>query len=684
MKISKMNKKKAERRIKKLRETINKHRYLYHVLDKQEISEEALDSLKKELFDLESQFPDLITPDSPTQRVAGEPLDQFEKYRHPEPMLSLQDAFSKEDMKEWKSRMRRHLKEEINPEYFCEYKMDGLAMELIYEDSILKTAATRGDGEVGENVTENVKTIEAIPLKIISPEKLPQQERNGNKKIDNVIVRGEILINKKEFKKINERREKEGESTYANPRNLAAGSIRQLNPKVVASRNLNFFAYDLIDPNSSEGSVIPFGAKTHSEKHQILRRLGFKTTKEKICQNLEEVFDFREKSKEERKDLDYEIDGIAVFVNDNNLFERLAVVGKGPRGAIAYKFPLKKATTEVEDIKVQIGRTGSATPVAVLNPVEVGGVSISRASLHNEDEMDRLGIKIGDTAVVGRAGDVIPYVIKILPEMRTGEEKEFHFPKKCPICKGELVKKEGEVARKCINKNCKAQKKEKLKHFASKSAFNIDGLGESIIDQLMNEGLVSDIPDFFRLKKGDLIPLERFGEKAAENLIKAIENSKKITLGRFIYSLGIEQVGEVTAYTLADNFGSLKNLSKASEEDLLKIEDIGPKGARKIKKWFDRKKNLEMIEELKELGVKIEFQEKKDDLKGKIFVFTGKLNSFTRREAKERVVSLGGKVSSSVSGRTDYLVAGENPGSKFEKAKKENVNILTEKEFKNL
>jgi DNA ligase (NAD+) len=684
-----MNKREAKKRIEQLKKTIKKYRYQYHVLDKEEISEEALDSLKKELFDLENEFPELITPDSPTQRVGGKPLDKFEKYEHVTDMLSLQDAFSREDIKDWKKRIERNIDQKID-EFFCEYKIDGLALELIYRNSRLETASTRGDGQVGEDVTKNVKTIEAIPLTLRRASLFTKEEQDLSNKEEwleedkDLVVRGEVFISHQEFKKINQRRKKEGEDAYANPRNLAAGSIRQLDPKVVADRNLSFFAYDLAVNLKTDQIVEPYGAKTHDKKHKMLRSLGFKTTGEKVCRGTEDIFKFREEAIEKRKNLGYEIDGVAVFVNNNRLFDSLGVTGKAPRGAIAYKFPLKKATTKVKDIKIQIGRTGNATPVAILKPVKVAGVTISRATLHNEDEIRRLDVRIGDTVVVGRAGDVIPYVVRVVEDMRTGEEKRFNFPEECPVCGTKLVQPEGEVAKKCPSDDCVAKKREYLKYFVSKSAFDIDGLGEKVIEKLMEEGLISGPADIFKLKKGDLIPLERFAQKSVQNLIKSIEESKKISFHRFIYSLGINQVGDKTALDLSKEFFSLEELKKADERDLLKINDIGPVVAEEITTWFNDEENKKMIDELLKARVEIEKEEIKDSLDNKTFIFTGSLDSFTRREAKERVISLGGKVTSSVSGNTDFLVVGDNPGSKLEKAKEKEVKIINEEQFKKM
>ena len=685
-----MKRKEAKKRIKKLKKTIKKHRYNYHVLDKEEISEEALDSLKKELFDLENKFPEFITEDSPTQRVGGQPLDKFEKHNHFSPMLSLQDGFNKQDLRDWKERMERHIDEKVYG-FFCEYKVDGLALELVYRDSVLEVASTRGDGLVGENVTKNVKTIESIPLKLRSPSRFTKED---SKLTDHpgwmsegkdVVVRGEVFISHTEFKRINKKRKKEGKDPYANPRNLAAGTIRQLDPKVVSGRNLSFFAYELTADLKEGEDVRPFGAKTHQKEHKMVRALGFKTTGERKCKNLQEVFDFREEAIKNREGLDYEIDGVAVFVNDNHLFERLGVTGKAPRGAIAYKFPLKKSTTKIKDINIQIGRTGSATPVAVLEPVQIGGVTVTKASLHNEDEIERLGVKIGDTVVVGRAGDVIPYVVKVLEDMRTGEEKEFVFPSRCPVCDSKLVRPEGEVVKRCPSDDCMAKNREYLKYFVSKSAFDIDGLGEKVIEQLMEEGLVSSPADLFSLEEGDLLPLERFAEKSADNLIESIKNSKEVTLSEFIYSLGIKQVGQRTAIDLADNFGDLESLKEASVDELLAIKDIGPVVAKEIKEWFEKDKNKKLIADLKEAGVKIKAPEKKSsDLEGKTFVFTGSLDSFTRKEAKDKVLALGGRPTSSVSSNTDFLVVGDNPGSKLEEAKSKGVTVLKEDDFKEM
>ena len=687
--VKKLSKSEAKKRIEKLRKLIRYHRYLYHVLDKQEISDSALDSLKKELFDLEQKFPEFITPDSPTQRVGGKPLEEFEKVRHPTPMLSINDAFSEKDMKDWQDRISKLLtpEERKKIDFYCEPKLDGLAIELIYKHGILKIGSTRGDGITGEDVTQNLKTIEAIPLRLREEKEVIEElEKEGFKEIaqtirkkgyKEVVARGEVIITKKEFERVNKQRKKAGLPTYANPRNLAAGSVRQLDPKITAKRKLDSHIYVLISD---------FGQKTHEQEHKILQVLGFKTNNKynKYCKDLKEVFEFHKFWQKNREKLPFEIDGIVVTINSNKIFKKLGVVGKAPRGVIAYKFPLKQATTIVKDIKVQVGRTGALTPVAILEPVEVGGVTISRATLHNEDEIKRLGVKIGDTVIVGRAGDVIPDVVKVLPELRTGKEKEFKMPRKCPVCGTKTIRPAGEALWRCPNSNCPARKIRYFYHFVSKGAFDIEGLGPKIIDRLIDEGLISNPADLFELKEGDLVPLERFAEKSAKNLIEAIQSKKEIPLYRFIYALGIRNVGEQTAIDLANQFGSLEKLKKASLQELEEILDIGPVVARSIYEWFRDKHNLKFLEKLKKVGIKIiepKKEKKKLVLSGKTFVLTGALKSMTRDEAKNKIRQLGGKVSSSVSKNTDFVVVGESPGSKYQKAKKLGIKMISEKEF---
>jgi len=683
-----MNKEEARGRIGKLKNLINYQRYLYHVLDREEISQPALDSLKKELFDLEKIYPEFITADSPTQRVGGKALTKFEKVRHPKPMLSFNDAFSWEDMEDWLERNSKLLtKEEISKlNYYCEPKLDGLAIELIYENGIFRTGSTRGDGIFGENVTQNLKTIESVPLKLREMEDISKDlEREGLKEIaknikenglKEVVVRGEAVITKKTFELVNKEQTKRRLTPFANPRNLAAGSIRQLDPKITVQRKLDVTAYDLISD---------FGQRTHAEEHKILAALGFKTNNKfsKYCEDLTEVFDFHQFWQKNRDKLPYEIDGIVVTVNNNKIFEKLGIVGKAPRAAIAYKFPLKEATTTVLDILIQVGRTGAITPVAYLKPVKIGGVTISRATLHNEDEIKRLGLKIGDTVVVGRAGDVIPDIVKVLPELRTGKEKEFHLPKRCPACGTKLVKPEGEVVWRCPNRKCFAKMRRYFYHFVSKGAFNIVGLGHKIIDRLIDANLISDPADLFKLEVGDILSLERFAEKSAKNLIKAVQSKKQITLSRFIYALGIRNVGKETAKDLSENFQTLEKLKTAALEELQKIENIGPVVAKSIFDWLSLKRNLEFLKKMEKDGIEIIMEKKikHQPLKGKTFVLTGTLKTITRQDAKEKIRSLGGEISESVSKKTDFVVVGEEPGSKFKIAKELGLKIISEKEF---
>jgi len=678
----------AKKRIEKLKEVINYHRYLYHVLNREELSPAALDSLKHELYKLELKYPEFITPDSPTQRVAGKPLEGFAKVEHKIPMLSIEDIFAEEELKDWQEYLQR-LEPGREFEFFSELKIDGFAITLIYESGIFACGATRGSGSVGEDVTQNLKTIESIPLKLHIHEKLPNEEitQNLKKLIDKgeigpvrnrisngVEIRGEVYMEKEAFEKFNEEQKKKGLPTFANPRNLAAGSIRQLDPKLAAARPLKFLAYDVITD---------LGQKKHSEEHQILKTLGFKTDPGKICRNLNEIIEFWRGVAKKRDSLSFLIDGVVINVNDNALFKKLGVVGKSPRGVRAFKFSPKQATTIVEDIVFQVGRTGAITPVAHLKPVEVGGVTITRATLHNEDEIKRLGVKIGDTVIVERAGDVIPAVAKVIAELRTGKEKEFHFPKKCPVCGQNLQRPGGEVVWRCPNPNCGAKKREFLYHFASKKAFDIEGLGPKIIDQLFDENLISQAPDIFQLKEGDLIPLERFAEKKAKNILEAIVKSKKILLSKFIYSLGIRHVGEETAQDLAHYLGSIDKLRKAPKEELEKIPDVGPEVSESIYNWFQQKRNQKLIEDLIAVDrIEILPPEKIGrKLQGLTFVLTGSLEMMTREEAKNKILLLGGEVSESVSEKTDYVIVGKEPGSKFQIAKQLGVKTINEKEF---
>lgn len=667
-----MTKQGAKQRLEKLRKVINRHRYFYHVLDKQEISPEALDSLKHELYLLESAYPEFITSDSPTQRVAGKPLKGFKKVEHEISMLSIEDIFSEKELREWKDYLKRLAPSEVEGlEYFCEPKVDGFAVSLIYKNGIFTTGSTRGSGRMGEDVTQNLKTIESIPLRLCalseSAHRICALSESAHRKVE---IRGEVYMEKKDFQIFN----KKLGGKYANPRNLAAGSIRQLDPKIAGSRPLKFMAYDL---------VTDFGQKKHSEEHQILKKLGFKADDGQVCKKISEVVDYWQEIAKKRNPLPYQIDGAVVMINNNAFFEKFGIVGKSPRAIRAFKFSPKQAATRVLDIKVQVGRTGNITPVAILEPQEVGGVTISRATLHNEDEIKRLGIKIGDTVIVGRAGDVIPDIIKVLPELRTGSERVFVMPQDCPACGAKVIRPEGEVRHICVNPKCFAIQRENFYHFAARPAFDISGLGPKIIDRLIGHGLVSTQADLFKLKEGDLLPLERFAEKSAKNIIEAIQKSKtKIPLSRFIYALGILHVGEETAFNLAQYLGDIDKLKKASKDALEQIPDIGKVVAESIYSWFQAKRNQKLINDLLGAGVKIASQPKiGKSLAGKTFVLTGVLESLSRNEARKKIRMLGGKPASSISKETDYLVAGEEPGSKLDKAKKFEIKIIGEKEF---
>lgn len=661
-----MNKKEAKERIVKLRNEINHHRYLYHVLDKVEISDAANDSLKHELDLLEQQYPDLTTPDSPTQRVGGESLPAFKKVMHQTRMLSLNDAFSFAEIEEWFARCERYLGQPIKPDFFAEIKTDGLAVSLIYQDGIFVQGATRGDGAVGEDVTQNLKTIEAIPLRLESNIKRAQTGR--------VEVRGEVYIKLKDFEKLNAQQKKLGEAEFANPRNLAAGSIRQLDPALAAKRRLSFMAWDVITD---------LGQKTHGETHKLAHDLGFPVADiNRPCSSLNDLKKFYDNIDKKREKLAFNIDGTVIIINDIALFNKLGVVGKAPRGAVAWKFAAEQATTIVRDIIVQVGRTGAITPVALLEPVNVAGSMVGRATLHNEDEIKRLDIRIGDTVVIQKAGDIIPDVVQVLERLRTGKEKIFHMPKTCPACGAEVARKEGEAAHYCLNSACPAKHREGLYHFVSKKALNIDGLGPKIIDQLLDVGLIKDAADLFILKQEQIQEMERFDIKSAENLVKAIDAARSVSFSRFIYALGIRHVGEETANALALYFGNLDKLKAADLEVLSKVSDIGEIVAQSIVEYFSQKKNLEFVDRLVKNRVKIqEVKVISRKLAGQTFVLTGTMESLTRDQAKEKIRLLGGDISSSVSKNTTYVVAGAEAGSKLDKAEKLGVKAINEEEF---
>jgi DNA ligase (NAD+) len=658
-----MDKRAAKERITKLREVIDHHRTLYHVYDKQDISDAALDSLKHELYVLEQQHPDLITKDSPTQRVGGKPLAKFGKVRHATRMLSMEDVFSFDELAAWETRIAKLLGRKPSG-YHAEIKMDGLAVSLVYEDGVFVKGATRGDGRVGEDVTENLRTIEAIPLRLAVPSK------------GRMEVRGEVFMPKKAFDRLNARMAKEGKPLFANPRNVSAGSIRQLDPAVTRERELDFFGYALYGD---------LGLKKHAEAHAFMPKLGIKTNPlTSIVKDLDGVQTFFTKIGKLRPSLDYWIDGVVVVVDDDKEFERLGVVGKTPRGCVAYKFPAEQATTVVEDIHVQVGRTGALTPVAVMRPVHVAGTTVTHASLHNEDEIRRLDVRIGDTVVIEKAGDIIPKVMKVLTEARTGKERKFIMPSTCPVCGSKVKRAEGEVILRCTNEECYAQTLERLGHFVSKKAIDMPGLGEKILERFIDEGLVRDASDLFRLRKEDIEELERFADTSARNIVETIASRTTADLPKFLYALGIRHVGEETAIALAERFRTIDALMDATVEELEEVEDVGAVVAESIVEFFGNKKKREsVLRLLKVMEVRAMPKRAKAQgpLAGKTVVVTGTLSGFSRDGAKDAIRAAGGKVSGSVSAKTDFVVVGEDPGSKADAAKKLGVRVLNEREF---
>ncbi|HOK53798.1 MAG TPA: NAD-dependent DNA ligase LigA [Armatimonadota bacterium] len=669
----------VKERAEVLRSEINKHNYYYYILDAPIISDAEYDKLLRELQDIEARYPSLITPDSPTQRVGAAPQTAFQTHEHRQPMLSLANAFSEDELRGFDARVKRMLGIDNgeNLEYVAELKIDGLAVSLTYENGIFIVGATRGDGYRGENITANLRTIGSIPLNI-NP--IPGEE--GTASIYPVPrfaeIRGEVFLLHEEFQRINEERTERGEPTFANPRNAAAGSVRQLDPKVTARRKLDIFCYGI-------GYVENGGWKTHYEILSALMSWRFKVNPNiRLCNGIDEVWDFCQEWHDKRETLGYDIDGVVVKVNSIDYQERLGYVARSPRWAIAFKYPARQATTVVRDIIVQVGRTGALTPVAYMDPVEVGGVKVMRATLHNEDEIRRKGIKIGDTVVIQRAGDVIPEVVEVVTEKRDGDEIEFEMPKFCPVCGGDVEKPEGEAVARCINIACPAQLRENIRHFASREAMNIEGMGPSLVDRLIDANLIRDPGDIYYLKQEDLEGIERMGEKSAANIIAAIERSKNTTLARFIYALGIRHVGERTAQVLAKHFGSLERIQQASVEELAQVPDVGPVVAQSIARFFAEEHVKNVLKKLREAGVRTEpvtVQKERTEFSGKTFVFTGGLETMTRDEAEELVVKLGGKASSSVSKSTDYVVAGEKAGSKLEKARNLGVTVISEQEF---
>lgn len=670
--------KEARERVNKLKAAIEKYRYEYHVLDKSTISPEALDSLKHELVALEEEYPELVTPDSPTQRVAGKPLPEFEKVLHDVPQWSFNDAFSEDDISAFDERVKRFLKTKYQgptlisrtdldkPSYICELKIDGLKIILEYKKGLLVRAATRGDGLVGEDVTQNVKTIEAVPLRL-------------TRAID-CIVEGEVWMRKSRLVEINKEQVKRGEPLYANPRNVAAGSIRQLDSSITASRKLEMFVYDL----ASSSEELP---ETQEKELLILRDLGFKVNPHfKRCPDVDSVVAYWKEWQEKAAKEDYLIDGVVVKVNKRSLQETLGYTGKAPRFGIAFKFPAEQVTTVLLDIVFQVGRTGVVTPVAVLKPVSVAGSTVSRATLHNEDEIKRLDVRIGDTVILQKAGDVIPDIVSVVPELRPKNSKPYRFPTHVDACGGDgrIERIPGMAAWRCVNKNSVAAERRKLYYFAGKHAFDIDGLGPKVIDLLLDSKLISGATDLFTLKRGDLLALPRFGEKSADNLLVAIETARKTTLPRFLVSLSIPQVGEETAEDVAERFGSIEKIRRAGFEDFDGIENVGPVVAHALADWFSDPHHQRLLDRLLR-EVSIKRMERKDisklPLVGKTFVLTGTLSSMDRDEAKRRIKALGGSISESISKKTSSLVAGEKAGSKLEKAKTLGVSVLSEEEF---
>ncbi|MFE0624300.1 NAD-dependent DNA ligase LigA [Priestia aryabhattai] len=654
----------AKSRVQELRDVLNQYGYEYYVLDQPSVPDAEYDKLMNELIEIEESFPELKTADSPTQRIGGQVLDAFEKVQHQTSMLSLGNAFNEEDLRDFDRRVRQAVEDEFS--YVCELKIDGLAVSLRYEDGYLVLGATRGDGTTGENITENLKTIRSIPLRIKEPLSME--------------VRGEAFMPRKSFEALNEAKMERDEVPFANPRNAAAGSLRQLDPKIAAKRNLDIFVYAMTDTGELE-------IDSHSESLNLLDDLGFKTNKKRqTCETIDDVIAYIESWQTKRPELSYDIDGIVVKVDSFDQQAELGTTAKSPRWAIAYKFPAEEVVTKLVNIELTVGRTGVITPTAILEPVQVAGTTVQRASLHNEDLIREKDIRIGDYVVVKKAGDIIPEVVNVIEEKRTGEEQEFTMPTHCPECESELVRLEGEVALRCINPSCPAQIREGLIHFVSRNAMNIDGLGEKVISQLFREQLIKDVADIYTLTKQQLIELERMGEKSADNLIAAIEASKENSLERLLFGLGIRHVGAKAAKTLAQHFETIDKLTKATYDELVAINEIGAKMADAIVAYFTQEEVQELIHELKEYGVNLTYKgpklvsvENVDSVfAGKTVVLTGKLEQLSRNEAKAQIEALGGKVTGSVSKKTDLVVAGEEAGSKLTKANELEIEVWDE------
>jgi len=664
----------VEKKIAALREKIRHHEHLYYVLDHPEISDLEFDKLMRQLKDLEAEHPLLVTPDSPTQRVGGKPREGFVKVPHSSPMLSLDNTYNEEELRDWERRVHE-LSGRNDVDYVCELKLDGMSLALVYEDGRLVRGVTRGDGSVGEDVTQNVRTVRSIPL-VIPAERLKKAGIPSN-----FEVRGELLMPTATFKKVNEERERNGLPTFANPRNFTAGTVRQLDSSVTAQRRLDYFPYILLQ-----------NGRTYFDRHwktlDALATAGFKVNpNRKLVDSMDEVWAFIQQWEAKRDSLPYEIDGIVVKVDRTALQDELGFTGKAPRWAIAYKYAARAGITKLEDIRVQVGRTGKLTPVAMLAPVLIGGTTVRNATLHNMDEIERLGVKIGDWVQVERGGDVIPKVAKVIDDKdHPRGHRSFEMPEKCPVCGTKVVRTEGEVDYRCVNANCPAKLLGTILHFASRGVMNIDGMGESLVNQLIEHGLVKNVADIYDLTKKDLLSLDRFADKSAQNILDEIENSKKLPLERVIYGLGIRMVGERTAQFLAEHFGSMEDLASAGVEELQNVNEVGPRIAESIVEFFSIPANQHLVKRL--AGAGLTFKGKKKErgtkLAGKTFVLTGTLAKYTRDEAKKMIEDAGGKVTGSVSKKTDYVVAGADAGSKLDKARELGVAVIDESEMEKL
>jgi DNA ligase (NAD+) len=703
-----MKKEEAKKRLEKLKEEIDYHRYQYHVLDQESIDPNALDSLKKELVDIETKFPDLISPDSPSQRVAGKALDKFKKIKHERPMTSLNDAFNLEDLKAWEKRNFNLLaKKNVDTSlinYWAELKLDGLAVSLVYNNLNFKYGATRGDGFVGEDISNNLKTIRSIALKIKLPAKkdlieiglteIESQKMINYLKYQRLELRGEVVMPISVFKQINQINKEKGLPLLANTRNGAAGSLRQLNSQIAASRNLSFFAYDILFNDQEITDIID----TRLKLEKFISILGFKIVEDnKLFNKLSAIIAWQEIIRKKRNKFDFEIDGIVIKINQHKYWPILGIVGKAPRYMIAFKFPAIQTTTKLKKVDWQVGRSGALTPIAILETVNIAGANVSRASLHNYEEIKRLDLKIGDTVIVERAGDVIPKVVKVLKGLRDGQEKNIDLPSFCPRCLGKLERNQDMATYRCVNKECQEVALRRLIHFVSKSALDIEGLGEKIVILLFKKNLIKTADDFFRLNKADLLNLEGFKEKKVNKVLEAIEKKKKIELSRFIKALSISQIGEVSANKIADIYSqeTKNNLIKPSAllnwakqetyDDWLRIDDVGEIVAKSLVDFWKSKSTEVLLLNLEKLGIRLEIEKSviASEFKGKTFVLTGKLNSLTRQEAKDRIKRVGGEIKSQVTKNLDYLIVGDEPGEKFNKAQELKINILNEEEFLN-